>query len=207
MYHSNLYYLILGGRLKTDFNRVRPYDLFVVRVKNSTPTVWQRQGDRLRMLCRLFPPFDDSFACLQEWELNTQNHQQVVRLDFLHKIAMPPSTRYESAAFFTKYKAATLGGFNYAIKKEVQRYHVVNQLYSEAEMHQILHDVGFYQTIPDDPIQVSFEQIWNSSSMQPTVEIEELVTESIPTALLSSAALETIQDFRHNRFLERQEGK
>ena len=158
------------------------------------------------MLTGLFAPFDDSFACMQEWELNTQTNQHEVRLDFLHKIAMSPSTRYESPAFFQKYRAATLGGHNYAIRKEIERYHVVHQFFSDSEMYRILAEYRFFTSTPDDPILEAFKQLENNPSMQPRVDIKELTTESIPTAILSVEALETIQDFRHDQFLRRIEG-
>ena len=94
--------------IKTEFQRIRPHDLFIVRIQDSAPTIWQRLGDRLVMRCRLFSPFDDAFGALQEWELNTQTHQHTVRLDFLNRIAMPATTRYDSPAFYTKYKAASI---------------------------------------------------------------------------------------------------
>ena len=157
------------------------------------------------MLCGLFEPFQDSFACMQEWELNTQTNMHTVRLDFLHKIAMAPSTRYEGPAFFQKFRAATLGGHNYAIKKEIQRYHVVNQFFSDGEMYRILAEYQFFASIPDDPIREAFREIDNSSRLQPKVEIEELPVEAIPTAILSVEALETIQDLRHSQYLRRTE--
>ena len=83
----NLLSSILGSRIRVDFQRIRAYDLFVVRIQHSSPTVWQKRGDQLRMLCGLFEPFHDAFACVQEWELNTQTQEHTVRLDFLHKTA------------------------------------------------------------------------------------------------------------------------
>ena len=192
--------------LRTDYRRIRAYDLFIVRIQNSSPTVWQRQGNHLRMLFGLFAPFDDSFSCMQEWELNTQTNEHEVRLDFLHKIAMSPSTRYESPAFFAKYRAATLGGHNYAIRKEIQRYHVVNQFFSDGEMYRILAEYQFFASVPDDPIREAFRELDDSSHMQPKVEIEEMPIEAIPTAILSVEALETIQDLRNEQYLRRTEG-
>ena len=159
------------------------------------------------MLCGLMEPFDDSFACMQEWELNTHTNQHVVRLDFLHKIAMSPSTRYESPAFFQKYRAATLGGHNYAIRKEVQRYHSVDEFFSDSDMYRILSEFNFFATARDESLQPAFKQLEDSPSMQPRVRIEEMTTESIPTAILSAEALETIHEMRHNRYLRRNEGK
>ena len=198
--------MILGSRIRIDFQRIRPYDLFVVRIQHSSPTLWQKRGDQLKMLCGLFEPFIDAFACVQEWELNTQTQEHTVRLDFLHKIAMAPSTRYEGPAFFSKYKAATLGGHSYAVKKEIQRYHVVNQFLSDGEMYRLLAEYQFFASVPDDPILEAFKDLDDSARMQPRVEIEELTTESIPTAILSMEALETIQDLRHDQFLRRMEG-
>ena len=161
------------------------------------------------MRCRLFPPFDDAFGALQEWELNTQTHQHTVRLDFLNRIAMPATTRYDSPAFYTKYKAATLGGYNYAVKKEIQQYHVVNQFFTEEEARQILTEFSFFSCLPNAKLNAAIDRSYpgERTFLQPRVEIQELPTEAIPTALLSAEALETIQDIRHNRYLQRIEGK
>ena len=166
--------------------------MFVVRVHASAPTIWQRAGDRLKMLCRLFPPFDDAFCCLQEWELNTQTHQQQVRLDFLHKIVMPSSTRYESPSFFSKYRAATLGGHNYAINKEIQRYHVVNQLYTDQEMQSILNGFSFFQTAANPQLMAALEELTPTPlPVRPPVLVAEKADEPTPTALVSVELSET----------------
>ena len=197
-----------GGRIKTEFHRIRPHDLFVVRVQDSAPTLWQRKADRCVMLCRLFSPFDDSFACLQEWELNTQTHQHTVRLDFLNRIAMPSTTRYDSPAFYSKYKAATLGGYNYAVNKEIQQYHVINQFYTETEAHQILSEFSFFKCLPNAKLNAAIDRSYpgEPTFLQPRVKVQEMATESIPTAMLSAEALETIQDIRHSQYLQRTEG-
>ena len=192
--------------MRTDYRRIRSHDLFIVRIRNSGPTVWQKRGDQLRMLCGLSEPFNDSFACMQEWELNTHTNQHVVRLDFLHKIAMAPSTRYESPAFFQKYRAATLGGHNYAVRKEVQLYRSVDEFFGDSEMYQILSEFDFFATTRDESLHSAFKQLEDSPSMQPRVQIEELNVEAIPTAILSTDALETIHDLRRNRYLRRHEG-
>ena len=107
--------------------------------------------------------------------------------------------------FFQKYKAATLGGQSPSVKKEIQRYHVVNQFFADSEMYKILSDCDFFATV-DRPCPPLFQSPEKSPAMQPTVEIEELSTEAIPTALLSIEALETIHEMRHQRYLNRMEG-
>ena len=159
------------------------------------------------MLCRLFPPFDDAFGCVQEWELNTQTHLHTVRLDFLHRISMASTTRYDSPAYYSKFRSAVLGGANHSIRKEVQRYHIVNQLYTEQEMRQILEEYSFFKSMPNPQLMSALEKMEHSPNLQPRVEVEELNPESIPTALLSAETLGTIHDRRHFQYLQRTEGK
>ena len=145
--------------------------------------MWQRKGDRLRMLCDLPAPFNDNFCCLQEWELDTQTNEHIVRIDFLNKLDLSPSVRVGGPAYYSKYRAALLGGYNYAVIKEIQRYEVVNRFFTEGEMHAILHEIGFYQSIPDDPLTITMDQLGDSPSV--IVENRTVVDEDAPTAFVS----------------------
>ena len=74
----------------------------MVRVRNTTATLWQHQVTGPQLLCRLPPPFCDQFATVQEWDLDLRDRSQSLRLDFLSRICMPATTPFESAAFYQK---------------------------------------------------------------------------------------------------------
>ena len=96
--------------LRHEYKRVQVGDVFVVRCRGTTSTLWQRQLTGPRMLCRLPQPFADEFVTIQEWDLDLRDRSQSLRLDFLSRICMPPTTPFESAAFYAKMRASTLGG-------------------------------------------------------------------------------------------------
>ena len=137
---------ILARKMSTEFCRVADYDLFVVRLKTSSPTIWQKQPQGVyHLLCRVPFPFCESFATLQEWEWNQRTGGQSVQLDFLSRISMPPSTPFESAAYYNKLRSATIGGFTRSISKEILRYHLLDKLFTVEEALTILRDLDFFQ--------------------------------------------------------------
>ena len=189
--------------------RIQDHDLFVARIQGSSPFLWQRQPQGPKLLYQLPSPFDDSFATLQEWEFDVPSEKQTVRLDFLHRIAMAPSTPFESPSFFAKYRAATLGGYNHSVVKEIERYHSVDQLLPDTETGQIFKHFNFFGTGPEDRIAIAFSELDHfRTTPEPRVELTELIdtVESIPTAILSAETLETIHDLRHRRHQRRQRG-
>lgn len=184
----------------------------MVRVRNSNPTVWQRHAPGHRMLFRVPAPFTDTFPTLQEWELDPTSHFQTIRLDFLERLSMPPTTPYESAAFFEKYRSATIGGFTRSISKEIHRYHMVDKVFSREESLQILRELDFFKRSTSDG---GWQQFLVQVDARPAPELSarvivpELldVVEQIPVATLSAESLSTLQDMRHRRFLQRQRGQ
>ena len=195
--------------MKTDFARIRDHDLFVCRIRGSGPFLWQRLPDGPRLLCHLDEPFSDAFSTVQEWEYNVPSQTQSVRLDFLHRLAMAPSTPFESPAYFNSYRAATLGGFGRAVNKEIERYHAVNRLFTVSEVSDIYKEFDFYHIPPTDTLKLAFENLDAANRPpEPRVEVQELMSnvESIPTAILSADALETIHTIRHRRYQSRQRG-
>ena len=198
--------------MNNDFTRILEGNLFVVRLRNSNPTVWQRFAHGHRMLFKVPAPFTDSFPTLQEWELDPVSQFQTIRLDFLERIAMPPSTPYESAAFFDKYRSATIGGFNRSISKEIQRFHMVDRIYTRDESLLILRELDFFRRKSSDN---GWEQFLAQVDSRPAPELSARVVvpelldsyESIPVANLSAETLSTIHDLRHRRFIQHQRGQ
>ena len=181
----------------------------MVRVRNTTATLWQHQVTGPQLLCRLPPPFCDQFATVQEWDLDLRDRSQSLRLDFLSRICMPATTPFESAAFYQKMKASTLGGAG-LVTREVQKYHIVDRLFSPTESRLILNELGFYHRSPADPIQQAFQQFGQSSDNQrPSVVVRELIDDmdSIPIANITPEALTSLHDLRHQRHLRQLQGK
>ena len=181
----------------------------MVRIGNSCPTVWQRCLHGHRLLFRVPAPFVDTFPCLQEWELDRRNHTQRVRLDFLERLAMPPSTPFESAAYFEKYRSATIGGFNRSITKEIQRFHMIDQVFTRDEALVVLRDLDFFKRRPADDGWTSFlaqVRARPAPELSATVVVPELLdsSESIPVANLSVDTVVQLHDYRHRRYLSRQ---
>lgn len=184
----------------------------MVRIGNSNPTVWQRFVHGHRMLFRVPAPFTDSFPTLQEWELDPVRHYQTVRLDFLERLAMPPSTPYESAAFFDKYRAATIGGFTRSVCKEIQRYHMIDSVFSRDESLQILSELNFFKRVSSDD---KWHQFLAQVDARPPPELSARVvvpelldsSEAIPVANLSAEAITTLHDLRHRRHQQRRRGQ
>ena len=125
---------------------------------------------------------------------------------------MPPSTPYESAAFFDKYRAATIGGFTRSVCKEIQRYHMIDRVFTRDESLQILRELDFFKrSTPDD----GWHQFLAQVDVRPPPELSARVIvpelldtmESIPVANLSADTLTSLHDMRHRRFLIRQRGQ
>ena len=195
--------------MNEDFRRVLDHNLFVVRIQRSSPTVWQRDPRGHRMLFVLPAPFIDSYATLQEWELNTLDGSQCIRLDFLNRISLPPTTPFESSAYYDKMRWATLGGFHQAVSKEVQRYHLIDTVFSREEGHQILRDMNFYsRPQPEDWLESVTAQILHTPEISPRVVVNELLDqmEAIPTAQLTVDAVTRLHDLRVQRHLRQRQG-
>ena len=204
--------LISGLKLNNDFTRILEANLFVVRIRNSNPTVWQRFAHGHRLLFRVPAPFSDAFPTLQEWELDPVSRFQTIRLDFLERLAMPPSTPYESAAYFDKFRAATIGGFNRSVCKEIQRYHMVDRIFTRDEALQVLRELNFFRRVSSDN---GWEQFLAQVESRPAPELSARVVvpelldsyESIPVANLSAETITTLHDMRHRRYLHQQRGQ
>ena len=179
----------------------------MVRVCGTAPTLWQHRDIGPQMLCRLPPPFDDSFVTVQEWEFNARNQTHSLRLDFLHRICLPSTTPFESAAFYAKMRACTLGGMG-LVTKEIQKYHIVDRLFTSEEAHSLLNDLGFYHSGPTDAIRDAFARIERCDSTNPRVVVRELLdeVETIPVAQLSSDAVADLHQLRHLRHRRRHHG-
>ena len=201
-----------GTKLNTDYSRICESNLFVVRVKNSNPTIWQRHSPGHRMLLRVPAPFTDSYPTLQEWELDPTSHSQTVRLDFLERISMPPTTPYESAAYFDKFRAATIGGFSRSVIKEIQRYHMLDKVFTRDESLQVLRELDFFKRSNSDGgwhqflVQVDASPAPELAARVVVPELLDMV-EEIPIANLSAETLSTLHDMRHRRYRQRQRGQ
>ena len=201
---------ISGNKLNNDFRRVIDYNLFVVRIQRSYPTLWQRHPQGHRMLFQLPNPFIDAFATMQEWELNTHDGSQCIRLDFLNRIALPPSTPFESPAYFDRLRWATLGGFHASVSKEIQRFHIVEDIFSRDMGYQILRDLNFYhRPQPEDWREYFTTQVTEAQEVSPRVVVSELLDnmDTIPTAHLTMDALSTLHDLRYQRHRTTLRGK
>ena len=162
-------------------------------------------------MCQVPDSLLDSFATLQEWEWNQQTGAQSVQLDFLSRISMPPSTPFESAAYYDKLRSATIGGFTRSINKEIIRYHLIDSLFTLEESLSILKGLNFFQ----QPVE-SWEQFIAQSEVprpsnfagQGTVVLPDLldITETIPVAQLTPECVIQLHEMRHQRYLQRQRG-
>ena len=195
--------------MNEDFRRIIDYNLFVVRINRSSPTVWQRHPQGHQLLFVLPPPFVDSYPTLQEWELNTHDGSQCIRLDFLNRIALPPTTPFESPAYFDRLRWATLGGFHQTMSKEIQRFHVVDTVLSRDEGYQLLRNENFYhRPQPEDWTEYLTARITHTPEVSPRVVVHELLDqmEAIPTANLTVDAVTRLHDLRVQRHLRQHSG-
>ena len=205
--------LILVNRLTREFVRVKEGDLFCVRVKRTSPSIWQRRhiaGDVCvpQLLFRVPQSFSDSFVTIQEWELNERSKSQCVRIDFLNSIQLPPSCPFESPAYWSRLRAATLGGLG-QISREMQCYHVIETIIPPATAREILTQVGFYSTHPIDTIREAFKPLENHLGNQPRVVVNELMdtSDAVPTAELTADSCVMLQHIRHQRYIRRRFGR
>ena len=161
------------------------------------------------MLCRLPPHFCDGFVTNQEWELNTRDDSHTLRLDFLHRLSLPSTTRFESPAYYSRMRASLLGDVG-VITKDIQSYHVVDQVYTIEEERSILKELGFYNRPPVETVHAAFVPDVNESvhSGQAKVVLTELLdeTEAIPLANLTTDAVVQLHGLQHERYRRRNQG-
>ena len=194
--------------MNTDYVRVKEGDLFCVRVKRSSPTIWQRRRHGAQLLFRVPNHFSDSFVTIQEWELDPKNSSQTVRIDFLNRVQLPATCPYESPAYWSRLRAATLGGLG-QISREIQVYHVVEKVLQPKVAREILQELGFFTPQPVDPIHEAFRPLNNHLGMQPQVKLNELMdsVEEIPYAQLSADTCVMMQHLRHQRYIRHRFGR
>ena len=208
-YQLELILIFLVLRLRDEFRQIKKGDLFCVRVKNTSPSVWQRQDDGSpRLLFRVPTDFCDSFVCLQEWEMTERTRSQSVRIDFLNRVQLPPTCPFESPAYWSRLREATLGGQG-QINRQVQKYHVVEKIFTPSEAREILSNLGFFSQSPVDQIREAFRPLTNHLGDQPRVLVPELMdtVEQVPQANLTADACVMMQHLRHQRFIRRRYGR
>ena len=197
------------SKLQNEYNRIQNWDVFVCRPRKCAALVWQKRPIGPRMLCRLPPRFCDSFVTVQEWSLNPKDESQELRLDFLHRLSLPSTTRFESPAFYAKMRACLLGGLG-QITKDIQSYHLVDSLFTPEEERSILKELDFYSPPQVHPIDTAFAAAFpvHHQVNQARVVVKNLLdeTESIPTAILSTDTVAQLHSMRHNRYLRRHQG-
>ena len=191
------------SRLNTDFSRVKSGDLFCVRIQRTSPTIWQRREYGAELLFRVPHNFVDSFVTIQEWELNPKTHSQTVRIDFLNRVQLPVTCPYESPAYWSRLRAATLGGLG-QISREVQEYHVVEQIIPPSTAREILTELGFYSARPLDQIQQAFPPIYNPQSTQGSENMD--TCEITPQAELVADSHVMLQHLRNQRHIRERYG-
>ena len=194
--------------MNTDFQRVKVGDLFCVRVKRTSPSIWQRRRHGAQLLFRVPREFSDSFVTIQEWELDPKTSAQTVRIDFLNRIQLPATCPYESPAYWSRLRAATLGGLG-QISREIQQYHEVSQILSPTLARDILNELGFFTARPVDPIREAFRPLTNHLGDQPRVHVAELMdtVEEIPYAELTADTCVMLQHLRHQRYIRHRFGR
>ena len=198
------------SKLQNEYSRIKNWDVFVARPRGCAALVWQKRPIGPRMLCRLPPQFCDSFVTIQEWSLDSRDGSQSLRLDFLHRLSLPSTTRFESPAFYAKMRACLLGGLG-LVSKDIQSYHLIDRLFSPEEERSILKDLDFYSRPPIHPIEAAFAAAFpvHHAANQAKVVVKDLLdeAEAIPLATLSTDAVSQIHSLRHNRFMRRRQGK
>ena len=162
------------------------------------------------MLCRLPPQFCDAFVTIQEWSLNTNDESQTLRLDFLNRISLPSTTRFESPAFYAKMRAALLGGLG-VVTKDIQSFFMIDRLFTPEEERSILTELDFYARPQEDSIQAAFRNAFpaHHSANEARVVVKDVLdeTETIPVASLSVETVVQLHSMRHARFQRRHQGK
>ena len=200
---------VLVRKLQNEYRRIQNWDVFVARTKGCAATLWQKRPIGPRMLCRLPPKFCDAFVTIQEWSLQTDDESQSLRLDFLNRISLPSTTRFESPAFYAKMRAALLGGLG-LVTKDIQSYHLIDRLYTPEEERSILNELGFNSRPPVDAIHAAFAAAFpaHHAANEAKVVVKELLdeTETIPLATLTAEAATQLHSMRHQRYLRRHQG-
>ena len=95
------------------------------------------------------------------------------------------------------------------ITHEVQKYHIVDRLFTPTESRLILNEIGFYHRSPTDPIQAAFQRLEDQTAPnRPSVIVRELIDDldSVPVAEITPEALTTLHDLRNQRFTRRFQG-
>ena len=160
------------------------------------------------MLFRVPQKFADSFVTVQEWELNTKTRSQTVRIDFLNRVQLPATCPYESPAYWSRLRAATLGGLG-QISREVQEYHVIEQIIPPSTAREILTELGFYSARPVDQIRQAFPstivRTYNSQSQNEPETMDTL--ESTPQAEITADSRVMLQHMGSPRYIRRRFGR
>lgn len=161
------------------------------------------------MLCRLPAKFCDGFVTTQEWELDTRNGSHSLRLDFLNRLSLPSSTRFESPAFYSHMRSSLLGSYG-SLTKDIQSYHVIDHLFSNEEERSILRELNFYHRPPIEAIRAAFTSVESERPApgQSKVVINELLdeAETIPLATLTTDAVVQLHALQHERYRRRSQG-
>ena len=155
------------------------------------------------MLFKLPPPFDDSFGCTQEWELNARTNEQVLRLDFMFRLSQPPSTQFGGVPYHCNLRSALSGGMDGQINRDVQRHYVVPHIFTENESQTIMHQIGFYQAVnhADEHWADFLNQVSVQEPPVAKIEVAELIDtlDQYPAASLSDSALQQLHQLRYQR--------
>lgn len=195
------------SKLDHEYRRIRNYDVFVVRIAGCAATLWQRQSTGSFMICRLPPKFCDGFITVQEWEVNDDTQEQCLRLDFLHRLSLAPSTQFETAPYFAKMRASLLGGLG-MVTKDIQSFHLIDKVFEREEAREILRELNFYHRAPVDAIHQAFARLENPPVENSHVVVRELLddVETIPMAQLTAETVSQLHELRHQRYLRRNQG-
>ena len=195
------------SKLDHEYRRIQHFDVFVVRVAGCAATLWQRQPTGPIMVCRLPPKFCDGFITVQEWEVNDDNKEQCLRLDFLHRLSLPPSTQFETTPYFAKMRACLLGGLG-LVSKDIQSFHMIDKVFGREEARGILNELNFYHRAPVDVIHQAFARLENPRVENSHVVVKELLDEvdAIPVAQLTAETVSQLHQLRHQRYRRRNQG-
>ena len=190
-------------KLIQDFPFLVNGDVFILRIHNSSATIWQRRSDGNHLLFRIPPPFSDAFGCIQEWELKPATGQQILRLDFLFRIAQPPSTGFEGVAYHCNMRSALSGGLDGSVNRNLQRYYVVDHIFTDDEARSILNNLQYYEQPhhPDYHWTQFLNQTENRDGPVARIEVAELIDtlDHYPASTLSDSALRQLQEIRYRR--------
>ena len=171
--------------------------------------MWQRRPTGPHMLCRLPAHFCDGFVTNQEWELDTRDDSHILRLDFLFRLSLPSTTRFESPAYYSRMRASLLGGGG-LVTKDIQSYHVIDTVFTIEEERSILKELGFYNRSPVDAVHAAFVPDASESitTGQAKVVLTDLLdeTEAIPLADLSTDAVVQLYGLQNDRYRRRNQG-